>query len=115
MQVVSRQTLRLTATILLAVFLLGCGILGGDSKIGEGVVIAPRLKIRSSTAMVALDLAEVKRGERVEILDHAEVKTPTQVQEWYRVRTKGKDQVIGWVESRDVVNQDVVDKTEELF
>jgi len=93
----------------------GCGILSGDTKIGEGIVIAPRLKIRSSTAQVALDLAEVKRGDKLEILDHAEVKTPTQIDEWYKVRTKATDGVVGWVQARDMVNQSVVDKTEDLF
>jgi len=39
-----------------AFFLCGCGLISGDSKIGEGIVIAPKLKIRSSTAPVALDL-----------------------------------------------------------
>src|SRR5215470_5330321 len=95
--------------------LAGCGILSGDSKIGEGIVIAPRLKIRSSTAQVALDLAEVKRGDKLEILDHAEVKTPTQVDEWYKVRTRAADGVVGWVQARDMVNQSVVDKSEDLF
>ena len=50
----------------LACGLAGCGI-SGDTKIGEGIVIAPRLKIRSSTAQVALDLAEAKRGDKLEI------------------------------------------------
>jgi len=99
----------------LACGLAGCSILSGDTKIGEGIVIAPRLKIRSSTAQVALDLAEVKRGDKLEILDHAEIKTPTQIDEWYKVRTKAADGVVGWVQARDMVNQSVVDKTEDLF
>jgi hypothetical protein len=95
--------------------LSACSLLSGDSKIGEGIVIAPKLKIRSTTAQVALDLAEVKRGDKLDILDHAEVKTPTQVDEWYKVRTRAADGVVGWVQARDMVNQSVVDKTEELF
>ncbi|HKF57197.1 MAG TPA: SH3 domain-containing protein [Blastocatellia bacterium] len=106
------------ATILvfgLGVVLTACSILSGDPKIGEGIVIAPKLKIRSTTAQVALDLAEVKRGDKLEILDHAEIKTPTQIDEWYKVRTKAADGVVGWVQARDMVNQAVVDKTEVLF
>jgi hypothetical protein len=99
----------------LGIGLAGCSILSGDTKIGEGIVIAPRLKIRSSTAQVALDLAEAKRGDKLEILDHAEVKTPTQIDEWYKVRTKATDSIVGWVQARDMVNQSVVDKTEDLF
>ena len=103
--------------LITALFVLSlCGLAGcSEAKIGEGVVITPTLKIRSSTAMVALDLAEVKRGARLEILEQAEVRTPTEVQEWYRVRTKGKEPVVGWVDAREVINQDIVDKTEDLF
>jgi hypothetical protein len=104
---------RIIASIIGLLLCLAAGC--SEAKIGDGVVITPRLKIRSSTAMVALDLAELKRGERLEILEQAEVRTPTEVQEWYRVRTKTTDPVVGWVDARDVINQDVVDKTEELF
>src|SRR5260370_11018368 len=93
----------------------GCGYISGDAKIGEGIVIAPKLKIRSSTAPVALDLAEVKRGDRLDIIDHAEVKTPTQVDEWYKVKTKVKDPVTGWVKARDLINQSIIEKSEDLF
>jgi hypothetical protein len=92
-----------------------CSILSGETKIDEGIVIAPKLKIRSSTALAALDLAEVKRGDRLEILEQAEVKTPTRTNEWYKVRTKTKDATEGWVESRYVINKTVVDKTQELY
>lgn len=92
-----------------------CGLLPSDSKIDEGIVIAPTLKIRSSTALAALDLAEVKRGDRLDILDQTQVKTPTRTAEWYKVRTKTKDATEGWVESRYVINKSIVDKTQELY
>jgi len=111
----TRHITRAIIVCAVGTFLAGCGVLSGDTKIGEGIVIAPKLKIRSSTAQVALDLAEVKRGDKLEILDHAEIKTPTQVDEWYKVRTKSTDGVVGWVQARDMVNQSVVDKTEDLF
>jgi hypothetical protein len=93
----------------------GCSFISGDAKIDEGIVIAPKLKIRSSTAMVALDIAEVKRGDKLEILEQAQVRTPTRTDEWYKVRLKDNDDVVGWVEARYIVNKPVVDKIEQLY
>ena len=93
----------------------GCSVFSGETKIDEGVVIAPRLKIRSTTARVALDLAEVKRGDRLEILEQYQEKTPTRIEEWYKVRTKDKDAVVGWVESRSIINSAIITKINELF
>jgi hypothetical protein len=101
--------------ILSSMLVAGCNVLSGETKIDEGIVIAPKEKIRSSTAMVALDLAEVKRGDRLEILEQAEVKTPTQTDEWYKVRTIGKDDIVGWIKARHVINKSVVDKMNGLF
>lgn len=102
--------------VMLASTLFGaCSLLGGDTKIDEGIVIAPKLKIRSSTALAALDLAELKRGDRLDILDQAQVKTPTRTNEWYKVRTKTKDATEGWVESRYVINKSIVAKTDEIY
>jgi hypothetical protein len=41
----------LAAPIVFALLLLagGCGLISGDPQIDEGIVIAPKLKIRSST------------------------------------------------------------------
>jgi hypothetical protein len=100
---------------LACVLFASCGLISGDSKIGEGIVMAPKLKIRSSTAPVALDLTEVKRGDRLDIIDHAEVKTPTQVDEWYKVKTKAKDAVTGWVRARDLINQSIIEKSDDLL
>ncbi|HMG33082.1 MAG TPA: SH3 domain-containing protein [Blastocatellia bacterium] len=104
------------AVVLAWAGLSACSILtGGDPKIDEGVVIAPKLTIRSSTALAALALAEVKRGDRIDIIEEKEVKTPTRTNDWYKVRTKTKDQTEGWVEARYVINKSIVDKTNELF
>jgi hypothetical protein len=93
----------------------GCRLLSGETKIDEGIVIAQKLTIRSTTAPAALPLAEVKRGDRLDILEQAEFKTPTRTNEWYRVRTKTDDATEGWVEARSVINKSVVDKSQELF
>jgi hypothetical protein len=100
---------------LACLLIAGCSLISSDSKIDEGIVIAPKLKIRSSTALAALDLAEVKRGDRLEILEQTQVKTPTRTAEWYKVRTKSKDATEGWVESRYVINKSIVDKTQDLY
>ena len=100
---------------LACVVIAGCSLLSGETKIDEGIVIAPKLKIRSSTALAALDLKEVQRGDRLEILEQAEVKTPTRTNEWYKVRTKTKDATEGWVEARYVINKSLVDKTQDLY
>ncbi len=103
------------AVVLASVIIAACGLIPSDSKIDEGIVNAPKLKIRSSTALAALDLAEVKRGDRLEILEQAQVKTPTRTNEWYKVRTKSKDATEGWVEARYVINKSIVDKTQDLY
>lgn len=103
------------ALALSSLLMAGCGMLSGDAKIDEGIVIAPKLKIRSTTAPAALDLAEVKRGDRLDILEQAQYKTPTQVKEWYKVRTKTPDAVEGWVETRYVINKSVADKVNDLY
>src|SRR5438128_8117373 len=110
-----RHLLAGSALVLLALLLSGCGLISGDTKIDEGVVIAPKLKIRSSTAPAALELAEVKRGDRLDILEQAQFKTPTRTVEWYKVRTKDKAATEGWVETRYVINKSVVDKINSLF
>jgi len=110
-----KQVIAGCAVLVTSVLIAGCGLLPSESKIDEGIVNAPKLKIRSSTALAALDLAEVKRGDRLEILEQAQVKTPTRTNEWYKVRTKTKDATEGWVEARYVINKSIVDKTQELY
>ena len=102
------------AVVLSSVFIAACGLMSSDSKMDEGIVNAPT-KIRSSTALAALDLAELKRGDRVEILEQAQVKTPTRTNEWYKVRMKTKEATEGWVEARYVINKSIVDKTQDLY
>lgn len=103
------------AVLVSSLLIAACGLMSSDSKIDEGIVNAPKLKIRSSTALAALDLAEVKRGDRLEILEQAQVKTPTRTNEWYKVRMKTKEATEGWVEARYVINKSIVDKTQDLY
>ncbi|HYP29429.1 MAG TPA: SH3 domain-containing protein [Blastocatellia bacterium] len=110
-----KRLLLLTVCMAAGALSAGCSLITGEPKIDEGIVIAPKLKIRSSTAMVALEIAEVKRGDKLEILEQAEVRTPTRTDEWYKVRMKDNDDIVGWVEARYVINKPVVDKIEQLY
>src|SRR5262245_44035628 len=92
----------------------GCSVIS-ETKIDEGVIIAQKAMLKSSTAKVSLNLKELKRGDRLDILEQAEIKTPTgATQEWYKVKIEtGGD--TGWLESRYVVNKRILDKANELF
>ncbi|MBI3653592.1 MAG: hypothetical protein HY231_21385 [Acidobacteria bacterium] len=96
-----------------SLLLTSCNLVGSSAKINDGVVIAPKAILRSSTAMVALPVAELKRGDRLDIYEQAEVKTPTRIEEWYKVKTVKGDS--GWIEARYVVNKSVIDRIEALF
>lgn len=74
------------------------------------VVIASRTYIRSSYAVVAADLLEVKRGDVLDILDeveHEKVK-------WYRVRAHDEDATEGWIEAQNVIVGSLLEKSKRL-
>ena len=106
-------------TILIAAFALGgCGWIG-DSVGGftnivglneTATVIAPRTYIRSSYAVVAADLLEVKRGETLDILDE----TDYEKVHWYRVRAKDEDATEGWIEAQNVIVGTLLEKSRKL-
>ncbi|HEX5702149.1 MAG TPA: hypothetical protein VFX97_02895 [Pyrinomonadaceae bacterium] len=101
----------LCATLLLA----GCSTFA--SRGNTGVVVSRRAQIRSSTAVVAADLLEVSRGDSVEILDSTEVPDPTDNSRnelWYRVRATDVDKTEGWVEARNIMPEDVLEKSRKL-
>lgn len=106
-----RFALLLCATLLLA----GCSTFA--SRGNTGVVVSRRAQIRSSTAVVAADLLEVSRGDSVEILDSTEVPDPTDNSRnelWYRVRATDVDKTEGWVEARNVMPEEVREKSRKL-
>ncbi len=97
-----------------SLFFFGCNVIG-ESKIDEGVIIAPKAMLKSSTAKVSLNVKELKRGDRLDILEQAEIKTPTgATQEWYKVKIDAGGET-GWLESRYVVNRTILEKTNDLF
>jgi hypothetical protein len=110
-----KRRLSLVCFILTAsLFFFGCNVIS-ESKIDEGVIIAPKAMLKSSTAKVSLNVKELKRGDRLDILEQAEIKTPTgATQEWYKVKIDAGGET-GWLESRYVVNRTILDKTNDLF
>src|SRR5258705_8945736 len=91
-------------------FLVGCQTLAQRST--TGVVVARRAQIRSSTAVVAADLLQVNRGDEVEILESNDVADPTdntKKERWLRVRARDEEATEGWIESRNVMPEDVLE------
>ena len=107
---------RFAALLAAAMLLAGCSTLA--SRANTGVIVSKRAQIRSSTAVVAADLLEVSRNDSVEILGSAEVPDPTdntKTELWYRVRaTTDVDKTEGWIEARNVMPEDVLEKSRKL-
>ena len=108
---VLRTLIVLTAVALCA----GCSTLAKRSD--TGVVVARRAQIRSSTAVVAADLLEVSRGDSLDILDFQDVQDPTdnsKKERWLRVQAHDEDSTEGWIESRNVMPDDVLKNSKKL-
>ena len=95
-----------------------CGILdstvsGVSDIVGltdTATVIAKTAQIRTSYAVVAADLLEVKRGERLDVLDSMEFERVL----WYRVRAHDEEETEGWIEAQHVITNDVLDRSKKL-
>ncbi|HKO95404.1 MAG TPA: hypothetical protein VJU86_00315 [Pyrinomonadaceae bacterium] len=93
----------------------GCSTLAKRSD--TGVVVSRRAQIRSSTAVVAADLLEVNRGDVVDILEFQDVQDPsdnTKKERWLRVQAHDEDSTEGWIESRNVMPDDVLKASQKL-
>ena len=93
----------------------GCKTIAKQNN--TGVVVARRAQIRSSTAVVAADLLEVDRGDAVDILDFQDVQDPsdnTKKERWLRVQAHDEDSTEGWIESRNVMPDDVLQASRKL-
>ena len=101
-----------------SLFLSGCGLftsavenVTGLVGLNEtGTVIAKRAQIRTSYAVVAGDLLEVQRGEKLDILED----TTFEKIRWYRVRASDKDNTEGWIEAQNVILGEVLEKSKKL-
>lgn len=105
----------LTACLLVA---SGCGTVKSavDNVTGlvglnkTGTVIAKVAQIRSSYAVVAADLLEVKRGATLDLTDE----TDFEKVHWYRVRARDEDKTEGWIEAQNILTSDILDKSKKL-
>jgi hypothetical protein len=105
------------ALLILMVFCLaqGCKTLAKQSD--TGVVVARRAQIRSSTAVVAADLLEVNRGDAVDILEFQDVQDPTdnsKKERWLRVQAHDEDNTEGWIESRNVMPDEILQNSKRV-
>ncbi|HEX6125861.1 MAG TPA: hypothetical protein VFZ23_10865 [Pyrinomonadaceae bacterium] len=112
---------RALAIILLlgsTLYVSGCGIFdqavsGVSSMVGlsdTATVIAKTAQIRTSYAVVAADLLEVKRGDRLDVLDQVEFEKVL----WYRVRARDEAKTEGWIEAQNVITSNVLEKSRKL-
>lgn len=96
----------------------GCGVVdqavsGVTSIVGladTATVISKTAQIRTSYAVVAADLLEVKRGDRLDITDQVEFERVL----WYRVRARDEAKTEGWIEAQHVITSDVLEKSKKL-
>ena len=92
-----------------AMLLAGCNTFARKDE--TGVVIARSAQIRSSVAVVAADLMEVTRGDVLDILDTDEAENG---EKWLFVRAHDIENTEGWIEARNVMPQEVLDKSRKL-
>jgi hypothetical protein len=97
--------------VTLALLLCGCSTLAGKKE-ETGVIIARRAQVRSSTAVVAADLVEVNRGDQVDILDSETIEETKE--RWLFVRVRDEESTEGWIEARNIMPEDVLDKSRKL-
>ncbi len=113
-----RKVFILSVILLASAGLSGCGLVSGVynslvSVVGLSstcTVIAKKAQIRTSYAVVASDLLEVKRGDQLDIVDQVEFEKVF----WYRVRARDEDQTEGWIEAQNIITSDVLDKSKKL-
>src|ERR1041385_5854930 len=105
----------------LGFLLLAVAIAGGCKTLAKqsntGVVVARRAQIRSSTAVVAADLLVVSRGDAIDILDYQDVQDPTdnsKKERWLRVQAHDEENTEGWIESRNVMPDEVLQSSRKL-
>ncbi|MDQ3754127.1 MAG: SH3 domain-containing protein [Acidobacteriota bacterium] len=100
----------LSLPVLLSVVLLsGCATFA--QREDSGVIIARRAQVRSSTALVAADLSEVTRGDVVDILEAIDTENG---ERWLHVRLRDTEGTEGWIEERNVLLADILDRSRKL-
>ncbi|MEP6945287.1 MAG: hypothetical protein ABJA02_05170 [Acidobacteriota bacterium] len=108
----------LTAAILVAITSAGCtwidqSVGGVSNVLGSGdtaTVIAKTAQIRTSYAVVAADLLEVKRGDRLDVIDQLDFEKVL----WYRVRAHDEAQTEGWIEAQNIITSQTLERSKKL-
>ena len=110
----------IVSVLVLAVLasLPGCSLLdstvsGVSNVMGitdTATVIAKTAQIRTSYAVVAADLLEVKRGDRLDVLDTMEHEKVI----WYYVRAHDEENTSGWIEAQNVITNEVLEKSKSV-
>ncbi|MEJ7624503.1 MAG: hypothetical protein WKF34_10975 [Pyrinomonadaceae bacterium] len=99
-----------------SVVVLCAGSCGGGPELGlfgttdTATVIAKTAHIRTSYAVVAADLLEVKRGDRLDVIEENEFDKVT----WFRVRARDEAFTEGWIEAQNVITNDTLEKSKKL-
>src|SRR5437868_9360543 len=94
-------------------FQIGCTALSGGmiGATDTATVIAKTAQIRTSYSVVAADLLEVKRGDRLDVVDQVEFeKVP-----WFRVRAHDDASTEGWIEAQNVITSATLAKSRKLY
>jgi hypothetical protein len=115
--------MKIKALILISILAIvftqaGCGLLDQTVSSVSGVfglsdtatVITKKAQIRTSYAVVAADLLEVKLGDRLDVLDQVEFEKVN----WYRVRAHDEANTEGWIEAQNVITGKVLERSVAL-
>ncbi|MET0647152.1 MAG: hypothetical protein ABW208_11065 [Pyrinomonadaceae bacterium] len=104
------KSIKFVSTLLLLFVSCACSTLAGKEEVGA--VSARRAQVRSSTAVVAADLKEVVRGDDLDIMDSFTV--PDTGERWLHVRTRDTEPIEGWIEARNVISHDMIERSRRL-
>ncbi len=108
----------LTAFFVIAIISGGCsyidqsvsGVTGVFGTSDTATIIAKTAQIRTSYAVVAADLLEVKRGDRLDITDQVDFEKVL----WYRVRAHDEAATEGWIEAQNVITSQTLERSKKL-
>ena len=108
----------LAAAAVLCIFQAGCTYIdqafsGVTSALGvtdTATVIAKTAQIRTSYAVVAADVLEVNRGDKLDVLDKVDFEKVL----WYRVRAHDQEATEGWIEAQNVITSETLAKSTKL-
>lgn len=103
----------LIAILMIGLSQTGCGLLdtGIMGPTDTATVIAKTAQIRTSYSVVAADLLEVKRGDRLDIVDQVDFEKVL----WFRVRAHDDASTEGWIEAQNVITSQTLARSQKLY